>query len=274
MTKEPTYLVTGANKGIGLEICRQVSRMNPGAVVLLTARSEERGRDACGALQAEGFANVVFQQLDVTDAGSVEAARAVVVSRYGGLDVLVQNAGYATKGPLLDEQVARDTFAVNYFGVQRVGEVFLPLIRAGGRMVIVSSGMSSLVPEYSEDKRRRLGNPAIGIEELTEMMDAFIQAVIEDRVSGEGWRASAYGVSKAGVNALARIWARDSGARGIKVYACCPGWVRTDMGGPNASLDVAEGAATPVWLATAPPGEIGPSGEFYSNDSRRRATSG
>ena len=266
-----TYLVTGANKGIGCEICRQLARRHPQAKVVLTARSEQRGRDACRALQSEGLTNVVFMKLDVTDAESVEAARAFVESRYGGLDVLVQNAGYATRGPHLDERVARDTLGVNFFGVQRVGEAFLPLIPAGGRMVIVSSGMSELVPEYSQEKRRALRDPNLGIKELTALMNAFILSVARGRVAEEGWRANAYGVSKAGVNALTGIWGRELEPRGITVYACCPGWVRTDMGGSNAALDVTEGAATPVWLATAPPEEIGASGKFYNREMCRGA---
>jgi carbonyl reductase 1 len=268
MSDERIYVITGANKGIGLEICRQIARQQPQAVVLLTARSELRGRDAYKALQSEGLSNIVFQQLDVTDVNSVESAKAIVEVRYGKLDVLVHNAAYAARGPQLDEQVAHKTLNVNYFGVKRVGETFLPLMHAGSRMVIVSSGMGDLVSEYSEDKRRTLSSPNLNVDELSSLMQAFISAAAQDRVTKEGWRTNAYAVSKAGVNALTRIWARDLESRGIMVNACSPGWVRTDMGGPNATLDVSEGAETPVWLATEPEEEIGASGGYYSEKRR------
>lgn len=220
-------LVTGSNRGIGYEVCRQLA--DAGMTVILTSRDVRKGEAATAVLHNAGK-DVRFHQLDVADETSAEAALAFVKAEYGRLDVLVNNAGvYLDEGvSVFDVELAtvRTTMDINFYGALYMCRAFVPLMREQGygRVVNVSSESGQL-----EDMST--GNPS-------------------------------YSISKAALNALTRIVAdevRDNG--NIKVNAMCPGWVRTDMGGANASRSVAEGADTVIWLATLP--NNGPTSGFF-----------
>jgi NAD(P)-dependent dehydrogenase (short-subunit alcohol dehydrogenase family) len=218
-------LVTGANRGIGLEICRQLADRD--IIVLLTARSDHAAQQAAQSLWDEGLDTVAPRALDVTNDASVRKLAALVAGEFGALDVLVNNAGV-----LLDEQtpaleadldVVRRTLEVNMLGALRVTMAFAALLRqsAHPRIVNVSSGMGS-------------------VEEM-------------------GGGAPGYRLSKAGLNAVTRMLSAELPE--AKVNSACPGYVATDMGGPGAPRSVAEGADTPVWLATLD--DDGPTGGFF-----------
>ncbi len=214
-----TALVTGANRGIGLEVCRQLSEL--GLRVVLTARVRADAERA-----AKAFAGAHAEELDVTrDGAALECAERL--ERAGiHIDVLVNNAGVYPSGDFLNTplEVWRQTFDVNVFGAIAACQAFVPgMLRAKyGRVVNVSSGYG----QVSEG----LDGPA------------------------------AYSVSKATLNALTiKLASQVSGD--VKVNSACPGWVRTRMGGNDATLSVAEGADTIVWLATLP--ASGPSGGFF-----------
>lgn len=216
-------LVSGGNRGIGLEIVRQLAER--GNTVILGSRNEEQGRAA-----AEGLSGrVVVRQLDVTDAESIDWLASFVEDEFGWLDILVNNAGVANDRDRRGVDAAldrvREALEVNLFGAWRLCEVFVPLMRRNGygRIVNVSSGLGAL----------------------------------NDMGSG----SPAYRVSKAGLNVLTRILASELRGSGILVNSVCPGWVQTDMGGPNASRPIEEGADTPVWAATLP--NNGPTGGFF-----------
>jgi NAD(P)-dependent dehydrogenase (short-subunit alcohol dehydrogenase family) len=223
-------VVTGGNRGMGLETCRQLARR--GMRVVLASRDAAKGEAAAAYLRAEGL-EVVPQPLDVADEASIARLTAFVERELGRLDILINNAGIV-RGPDEPRDAALDTFkataagfravlATNLLGPFLLCQALVPLMRGEGRIVNVSSGMG----------------------QLSEM--------------GGGWPA--YRASKAGLNALTRIFAHDLAGTRIKVNAVCPGWVRTDMGGPNAARSVEEGVATTVWLATLP--DDGPSGGFF-----------
>ncbi len=218
-----TALVTGANRGIGLEACRQLGHM--GLRVILTSRDAGRGRAAANALRAERL-DVLHETLDVADPGSVGACARRLAASGVAVDVLVNNAAiYPTAEVLeLEEPELLDALQVNLVGAWRVCRAFVPGMvgRGYGRVVNVSSGGGSL----TED------------------------------VPGPG----AYGISKAGLNALTRELALAVHGD-IKVNAMCPGWVRTAMGGPGAPRSVEEAADTIVWLATLP--ADGPTNGFF-----------
>jgi NAD(P)-dependent dehydrogenase (short-subunit alcohol dehydrogenase family) len=223
-----TALVTGANRGIGLEVCKQLAER--GLRIVLTARDESEGESAAQSLRSSG-AEVRFERLDVADDDAVaDCARRL---REAGVhvDVLVNNAAIYPQGGVLDTplEVFREVFAINLMGAVRACKAFVPeMERAGyGRVVNVSSGSGSF---------------AEGLE-----------------------GPAAYCISKAGLNALTVKLAQ--GVHGdIKVNAVCPGWVRTRMGGPRAPVSVEQGADTIVWLATLP--ADGPNGGFFRKRRR------
>jgi NAD(P)-dependent dehydrogenase (short-subunit alcohol dehydrogenase family) len=216
-------LVSGANRGIGREIVRQLTER--GITTILGSRDEEKGRAA-----AEGIdGDVRVRQLDVTDEKGIAQLARDVEEEFGRLDVLVNNAGISIdggqRGVDADLDMVRETLEMNLFGAWRLCEAFVPLMQRNryGRIVNVSSGMGAL--------------------------------------NDMGGGSPAYRVSKTSLNALTRILASELRGTGILVNSVCPGWVQTDMGGSGASRAIEEGADTPVWAATLP--NNGPTGSFF-----------
>lgn len=255
MTK-PTILVTGGNRGLGLETCRQLARS--GSRVILTSRRED-GAEQASRMAAEGRA-VDHARLDVADDASVRALAGRLAHEDTTIHALVNNAGISMAG--FDAEVARRTLDVNFFGALRVTDALLPLIPAGGCVVMVSSAMGELSC-VSAALRARLLDPALTRDDLVDLMRSFVESVRRGDHGRHGWPSSAYSVSKVGMNALTRILARDLQARGVRVNAICPGWARTDMGGRGAPRSVETGAASIVWGVEQGLREEGPSGGFY-----------
>lgn len=247
-----TALVTGANRGLGLETSKELARQ--GLRVILTSRGDEGERTA-RALANDGSL-ATHRPLDVTDAASVSALAEGLARDGVAIDVLVNNAGIALDGFNLD--VAKRTLDVNFFGALRVTDALLPLMNDGGVIVMVSSGMGEL-SAFPDALRKRFLDPALSREGLVALVNAFLRDVKERRHREAGWPSSAYRVSKAALNALTRVLSRELSGRKIRVNAVCPGWVRTDMGGAGASRSVERGAASILW-ATA---ETGPTGGFF-----------
>jgi len=230
MAEPRLALVTGANRGIGLEIVRQLARR--GLNVVLASRDLAKGEAAAARLALEGV-EVPVIAIDVTDGESVRAGVADVLSRFGRIDVLVNNAAILKEGFNPEDASVFEapidlvmlTFATNTVGPLRMIEAIVPGMRERGygRVVNLSSGAG----------------------QLSDM--------------GAGYPA--YRMSKAALNSLTRLTAAELGPGDIKINAMCPGWVRTDMGGPNATRTVEKGAETAVWLATLP--ADGPTGGFF-----------
>ncbi len=221
----PIALVTGANRGIGLEVVRQLAQR--GFTAVLGARDLDKGGAAARTLSAGGV-EVEARQLDVDDAASVREVAGQLGREFGRLDVLVNNAAilYDTwqRGIDADLEVVDQVLETNVLGAWRTTQACLPLLRQSsrGRIVNVSSGAGSL--------------------------------------SGMGAGTPAYRVSKAALNALTRILAAELRGDGILVNSVCPGWVATDMGGPGGR-PVEAGAASVMWAVLLP--DDGPTGGFF-----------
>jgi NAD(P)-dependent dehydrogenase (short-subunit alcohol dehydrogenase family) len=254
-TPQPTALVTGANRGLGLEVSRQLARAGYG--VILTARDAASGKAAAEAFSAR------FRPLDVTDPASIAALAAALTKDGATLDVLVNNAAVALDG--FNAEVARKTIDANVYGPLRVTDAMLPLIPEGGTIVMVSSGVGEL-SGLPQALRQRFTAPDLTREGALDLAEAFVDAVARGRYREAGWPGSAYRVSKVALNALTRILAAELAPRRIKVNAVCPGWVRTRMGGSGATRGVADGAKSILWAATLP--ADGPTGGFY-RDGRK-----
>lgn len=250
--RSPLAIVTGGNRGLGLEICRQLAAA--GRRVLLTARDAAQAERAAASL---GDA-VAAHPLDVTDADSMRSLAGALRARGEPVVALVNNAGISLRG--FDAEVVRRTLAVNYHGAVRVTEALRPLLTPDACVVMVSSGMGEL-SAFSAALRQRLLASDLTREALDSLLGEFLQAVERGTYRREGWPGSAYRVSKAALNAYVRILAREWAGTGVRINAVCPGWVRTGMGGRTAPRGVAKGARGIVWAATLPAG--GPSGGFF-----------
>ena len=256
MKEKKIALVTGANRGIGFEACRQLAKN--GFKVILTSRDEKKGKEAAEKLKKQKL-YIVYHQLDVKDKESIKKLYSFIDKEFGRLDALVNNAGVLLE-PLdrndgrvnefefesdefgasiddfpelsifkLSDDVYSKTLEVNTFGPLRVCRALIPLMLKNnyGRIVNVSSGMGQLSGTLSE--------------------------------MGGGWPA--YRISKTALNSITRILAYELKGHNIKVNSVCPGWVKTGMGGPNAERMPQQAAETIVWLAMLPGN--GPTGGFF-----------
>lgn len=228
-------LVTGANKGIGLETARQLAQK--GVQVLLGSRDSAKGEAAAQQLKSEGLKAEALI-LDVSRRDSLEAAARDIEARFGRLDILVNNAGVALDA--LDRKpseqslaVWRDTFQTNVFGLIETTQVFLPLLHksTAGRIVNLSSVLGSIADQ---------SDPASSYYDF---------------------KIPAYNVSKTAVNSWTAQLAHELRNTAIKVNAVHPGHVQTDMGGANAPVKISDGASTSVWAALLD--ASGPNGGFF-----------
>ena len=227
-TNKKVAIVTGANRGIGFETCRQLSQL--GIVTILTSRDEAKGRSAVSSLRKDD-SDLLFHQLDVADKDSIVRLRKFVSDKFNRCDILVNNAGvFLDRGVSilnLEEEILKETIQINSLGAFNMYQEFLPLMQAAGygRIVNVSSAMGS--------------------------------------ISAMGGGSAAYKLSKLLMNGMTRIMAAEIGQEDIKINAMAPGWVRSDMGGSNAPRTLSQGADTIIWLATLP--ADGPSGGFFED---------
>ena len=231
-------LVTGGNKGIGFEICRNLA--GAGCTVLLGARNAQRGQQAVRQLEQAGVEDIHFIEIDVTMQHTIKAAAEQIESRYGRLDILLNNAGVNLPGDGLpgaaDPAVVQRIFDTNFFGALRVSHTMLPLLRKSpaGRIVNISSGLGSLT--YNSD-------PAW---------------------AGYDWKLIGYNASKAALNMLTVHLAYEVRDTKIKVNSANPGFTKTDLNDNAGTQPVEVGAVAAMRLALLD--DDGPTGQSFSKD--------
>ena len=231
-------LVTGGNKGIGFEICRNLA--GAGCTVLLGARNAQRGQQAVRQLEQAGVEDIHFIEIDVTMQHTIKAAAEQIESRYGRLDILLNNAGVNLPGDGLpgaaDPAVVQKLFDTNVFGALRVAHTMLPLLRKSpaGRIVNISSGLGSLT--YNSD-------PAW---------------------AGYDWKLIGYNASKAALNMLTVHLAYEVRDTKIKVNSANPGFTKTDLNDNTGTQPVEVGAVAAMRLALLD--DDGPTGQSFSKD--------
>ncbi|MET0594294.1 MAG: SDR family oxidoreductase [Polyangiaceae bacterium] len=228
MSERRVAVVTGANRGIGAAIARQLAQT--GMHVVATARREGLGREATDDLKKAGL-SASFFPLDVTSDESVAALAAHLRNEFGLVDVLVNNAGVALDKWVPALEVSMDqfiaTYETNVFGVLRMCRAIIPIMRERGygRVVNLSSNLGSM-----------------------------------EKIGG---RTIAYRTSKTAVNAITRVIAAELAEGDVLVNSMCPGWVKTELGGADAPRTTEEAADTAIWLATLP--ADGPRGGFFQD---------
>jgi NAD(P)-dependent dehydrogenase (short-subunit alcohol dehydrogenase family) len=214
-------LVTGGNRGIGLGICEQLIQDNH--TVIMGTRDYSKGLEAAKSLTE----SIDVQPLDITNEGHMESLAAHIKRTHGRLDVLINNAGIiSSKQGVVEANLTevKEILETNFFGPWKLSQLMFPLLKKGKKphIINISSGMGELFP---------LNSNYIG-----------------------------YRFSKTFLNRLTLLLAEELKPVGIKVNAMCPGWVRTDMGGKDATRSVAKGAETAVWLAS---NDDTPTGKFF-----------
>jgi NAD(P)-dependent dehydrogenase (short-subunit alcohol dehydrogenase family) len=240
MASQKVAFITGGNKGLGLETARQLGKQ--GIKVVIGSRDLARGKAAVEKLKADGVDAEVIP-FDITKAADYKEAYQYFDKNYGRLDILINNAGISkenfqggNKTSVTSAEVLHETFDTNFFGAIQITQTLLPLIRKSpaGRIVNLSSILGSL---------------ALHADPKSPIYDA---------------KAFAYDASKSALNAFTVHLAHELRDTKIKVNSAHPGWVKTDMGGEQAPLDIVTGAKTSVQLATLP--DSGPTGAYIHLD--------
>ncbi|HEX6927787.1 MAG TPA: SDR family oxidoreductase [Gammaproteobacteria bacterium] len=237
MSRSPTAIVTGANRGMGFEVSRQLAQR--GYHVIMTARDARKGAVALRQLQDEGL-DVELRRLDIISTEDCRALAQYVQQEHKGFDVLVNNAGilpesskdttgkYSSNPLRVPASTIMEVLNANTLGPVRLIQALAPWLRENGRIVNVSSSMGQL---------SNMGSAHLG-----------------------------YRMSKTALNTVTTLFAKVFEPKNIKVNSVDPGWVQTSMGGENAARTIEQGAASIVWAATLPP--EGPTGGFFRDGER------
>ncbi|TYJ27008.1 hypothetical protein E1A91_A07G157700v1 [Gossypium mustelinum] len=280
-------VVTGANKGIGLAICKLLA--SKGVMVVLTARDEKRGLVALEKLKESGISgHLVFHRLDVADPATITCLADFVKNKFGKLDILVNNAGIggstmnhealkaakvsgteadleAVWSKILIEtyELAEECLKINYYGAKTTADALIPLLQLSDspRIVNISSSMGKLQYIPSEQRKEALSDADTG-EKIDELITEFLKNFKEGSLESKGWPTflSAYTISKVAMNAYTRILAKKH--PNFCINCVCPGFVKTDINNNTGHSTPEEGAAIPVKLALWPNGGA-PSGLFF-----------
>jgi (+)-neomenthol dehydrogenase len=268
MTKR-IAVVTGANKGIGFEICKQLA--SNGVTVILTARDVKRGNEALEKLKAAGFSDVIFHQLDVSVPASISSFSDFIKTQFEKFDILINNAAISANAGSLETgyketyETTTNCLRTNYYGIKLVSKELIPLLPLSNsaRIINVSSALGQLKCISNENVRNQLEDvDGLTEEKVDKVVERYLEDGKENLIQVKGWPANypCYSVSKVALNAYTRVLAKKY--PNISINAVSPGFVKTDLNHNTGVLTVEEGAKGPVMLALMPEGGS-PSGLFF-----------
>lgn len=269
-------VVTGANKGIGFGIMKELCAKFDG-IVYLTARDEGRGQAAIKKLEELGL-KANFHQLDIDDMESIKRFAGYLKNTYGGFDVLVNNAAIAYKAAATEPfgEQAENTIRVNVLGTLNLCRVLFPLLRSGARVSNVSSLVGHLLRINGDEPaasalRKKFASPTLTEDEIVSLVNEFVEAAKAGDWKAKGWPNSTYAVSKVALSALTRVQQRafDNDPRtDMVVNSCHPGYVDTDMTSHKGPLTIEQGAVCPSYLALLPPNVTELRGAYLWHDKQ------
>ncbi|OLY77810.1 Carbonyl reductase [NADPH] 1 [Smittium mucronatum] len=263
-------IVTGSNKGIGHGIVNSlVENATKPTTILMTSRNEVLEREAYDALLKKTnkeYVQLHYHQLDIVDQSSINRFAMHVQEIYGdnSIDVLVNNAAYLDKPTDRLPISAEPTLQVNYFGTIKLTESLLPLMNTHSRVIFISSDMGAL-SHHAPNVQEMFSSDTLTIEQLNKLESDFISS--PEDAHKLGYSNSSYTVSKVGITTYAKLLARDhaNDPRHIAFVSCHPGWVKTSMGGSDASLTIGEGIETPIYLINLNYSDLIPdNGKFFT----------
>lgn len=255
-SKGKTIVVTGSNKGVGYGIIDTLVKTNPNDNIILCSRAKENGEKALNELckNHKDVKNVHIASLDITNTDSIRDFIALIKSKFNSrIDCLVNNAGVAFKpSSEFSTRVYDYTFATNVFATIDFTEALLKegIIPNSGKIVIVGSSIGKFKLLSNKSVSDALKSNDLNYDKIKEISAAFRDAIDKNIVEKDGWSKSVYGFSKLIINNYARVLSqrKDVLDKGIQVYACCPGYVATDMSNFKGYRTLEEGAKTPCYL--------------------------
>ncbi|KAI9383766.1 hypothetical protein POPTR_013G127700v4 [Populus trichocarpa] len=264
-SKDTVAMVTGANKGIGFSLVKQLAQL--GLTVILTARDVEKGNSAVELLKSHGL-HVHFYRLDVSDPASVKTLASWFQKKFGVLDILINNAAVSFND-IYENSVdhAEIVIKTNFYGVKLLTEALLPMFRLSdsiSRILNISSRLGSINKMRNPKMKEMLLNERLSAQEIEGMVNLFLENVRDGTWKNQGWPEiwTDYAVSKLALNAYSRVLAKQYEDFGLSVNCFCPGFTQTSMTSGKGTHTADDAAEVGARLALLPPGEL-PTGKFY-----------
>ena len=257
-----TLLITGGNRGLGYAIIENLLEKKTKLKLIITSRNEEQGQEIYNSLcekypEEKEKEQLYYHQLDITNEESINEIIEYIKKNFKKIDYLINNAGVSSKGTEFSNEVFEYTFSVNVYGTINFTEKMISnnLINKQGKIILLG-GKSGNILKLKNDNLINLFKTAKAADDLFKIADKYKEAINDETCDEEGWYKNTYGVSKMIINTYARLLTkkREISREGISVFSCHPGWLKTEMGGNYAKVDVKDGANNVIYLIELPDG--------------------
>ena len=249
-------LISGCSRGIGYTLVDKLLEKKTKLRIIMTCRNDEKGQQLYKELcekYPEDVERFFYQQLDITDETSIANLLEFIKKNFKKFDYLVNNAGYSSTGRDFNEEICEETFKVNYTGTVNFTEKMFGTINKNGKIIFVTAKSGSASKLKNENLIGKFKN-AKNVDDIAKLGEKFKKSIAEEKTEAEGWYKNCFAISKLLLNYYAKlvIKKREISRESISVFAVHPGWCKTDMGGPHAPLEPAEGAERIMYLLELP----------------------